>query len=266
MKPRRIVSADEAIELVDAAVQEHALAVVSVQQDDGWHSFKSRFLERDPRRQFFVLDHHGAHGTTPATLHVGQCVGVSFRNRSRKVMFATVAEAKGRFLGPEGESIPAVRYRWPEAITELQRRAYFRTPVPAGVCILVNVWPGGVSARAASQQGPLNVVCGEAIDLSCGGTLVRVGPSAPITWAESQTLGVELSLPDGRSPVLLNAYFRGTRQEADGSSCVALQFVGMELSSEGRAVLTRMARCVQKFHRQMLASDLRSRPGRVAMD
>lgn len=266
MRPRRILAPDETREILDAAVDENAIAVVSVQVEQAWKTFKSRFLERDPARRFFVLDHQGLHGTTPAPLLVGQYVGVSFRNRSRKVLFATVVEAKGRYLMGGGESIPAVRYRWPETMTELQRRAYFRTPIPAGVCLLVSVWPGGVAARASAQSEPLNVVTGEALDLSCGGTLIRLNQLTPPAWAEDQTLGVELNLPDGRSPVLLNGHYRGGRHEPDGGTCIAVQFVGLELSPEGRAALTRMARCVQKFHRHMLASESRTGQGRIALD
>lgn len=265
MKPRRILAAEETREIIDTAVGEHAITVVSVQQDDGWSTFKSRFLERDPARKFFVLDQRAVHGTTPVPLIAGQYVGISFRNRSRKVMFATVVEARGRYMIGGGEAIPAIRYRWPACMTELQRRAYFRTPVPSGVYLHVNAWPGGASARAAAQGAPLSVVSGEAVDLSCGGTLVRVSQISAPQWTDDQTVGLELHLPDGRGPIALNAHYRGARHEPDGSVCLALQFVGLELSNEGRAALTRMARCVQKFHRQMLASESRSGPIRFEL-
>lgn len=261
MKPRRILSVQEATEILDYAVRDSALAVLSVANEHDWVCFKSRFLERDGNRRFFVLD-WGAAGEEPPPLALGQYVGVSFRYKSRKVMFATVLEARGRFMNEGGKPIAAARYRWPESLTELQRRAYYRTPVPSGVCIPATAWLGGRNQRSAAQDSPLAALTGECIDISCGGTLVRLSqPQAP-PWAEDQTIGVELHLPDGRQPVLLDAHYRGTRFDGDEQLCAAVQFVGLEMSVEGRNTLQRLARSVQRFHRLTLAPEFRSGTGK----
>jgi c-di-GMP-binding flagellar brake protein YcgR len=247
----------EASEIIDQAVRESTLAVLTVQQESEWNTFKSRFLERDPHRKFIVLDYQELPGRPLPPVFPGQYVGLSFRHKSRKVMFATVVEARGRFLVDANNSIAAVRYRWPDSMTELQRRAYYRTVTPPGTNLVVNLWSGGVVGRDAATVS-LKVVHGEAADLSCGGALVRVPGGARPTWKENQTLGVEMHLPDGRPPIMLDAYYRGARQEADGTMGIAIQFVGLELSVDGRALLQRLARCVQKFHRLALASELSS--------
>ena len=248
MRPRKILTPDETSEILEQAVRGSALAVLSVQQDHDWCTFKSRFLERDHNHRFFVLDFQETHGTTPPELIGGQYVGVTFRHKSRKVMFATVVEARGRFLVNSIDSVPAVRYRWPESMTELQRRAYYRTLVPTGTSLLAAVWPGGARARLASPDGAPQLLAGSCVDLSCGGALVRLHDADPPAWREDQTLGVELHLPDGRPAILLDAYYRGTRNDADGHPCVAVQFVGLELSPDGRGILRRLANCVQRFN------------------
>jgi len=257
MRPRRILTTEESTFILDEAVRQSALAVLSVHQDGTWQTFKSRFLERDPSRRFVVLDHQETHGTRPSALMCGQYVGLSFRHKSRKVMFATVVEARGRYVVNGKTSVSAIRYRWPESMTELQRRAYYRTPVPSDIRLLANIWPGGVAARTPAQSAALNVVSGEASDLSCGGTLVRLSQVESPAWTDNQTLGVELHLPDGQPPLLVDAYYRGTRHDPGSHLCTAVQFVGLELALEGRNVLQRLARCVQKFHRATLANDLR---------
>jgi c-di-GMP-binding flagellar brake protein YcgR len=258
MRPRRILTGEETAVILDEAVRQGALAVLTVHERDCWHMFKSRFLERDANRRFVVLDYQETHGTKPTPLISGQYVGISFRYKSRKVMFATVVEARGRFLVDGKTSVPAVRYRWPESLTELQRRAYYRTPVPAGVHLIANLWPGGVAARDQAQSDTLSVITGDANDLSCGGTLIRIKQVEPPNWADNQTLGVELHLPDGQPPLLVDAYYRGMRHDSDNHVCAAVQFVGLELSLDGRGLLQRLARCVQKFHRTSLANDLRN--------
>jgi c-di-GMP-binding flagellar brake protein YcgR len=254
MRPRRILTPQETFEIFDHAVQHGELAVVTLQNKDNWRTFKCRFLERDQNRRFFVLDHQPAPDRPLPELSTGQYVGISFRYRSRKVMFATVVEAKGRFVIDNRESVSAVRYRWPESITELQRRAYFRTPIPHDASVVASVWPGGVEARQGVQSSALQVLSGRIVDLSCGGALVRSSQGAAPPWVDDQTLGLELNLADGRPPVLLNAHYRGVRHDPESNLCFALHFLGLEMTPDGRTVLQRIAACVQKFHRLALAS------------
>ncbi len=256
MSTRMIQSRTEAAQMLDAAVNCNALAVLCCQYKDEWVTFKSRFLERDPKQRFFVLDYQETHGATPPPLLPGQYLGLSFRHKSRKLLFGTVVEAKGKFLVAPGQTVAAVRYRWPDSLTEMQRRAYERTPLPAGVELGVQVWSGGVAARGGSLAvTPIN---GAAMDLSCGGSLMRIEGLATPPFVDNQTLGVELRLPDGRPPLLVNAHYRGTRFDRKGNLCVALQFVGLEADPDNRMTLMRLARCVQKFNRLNLAREARA--------
>lgn len=257
MRPRRILAPPDTAAIFDRAVQERALAVLTLQCGPEWHTFKARFLERDARGQYFVLDHHPVDDEPLPEVAPGQYVGVSFRQKSRKLLFGTIVEARGHFTLENEQRVPAVRYRWPESMTELQRRAYLRTPIPPETTLLASMWPGGVAARATAQGNALEVVPGELLDLSCGGTLVRLyQPQAP-TWREDLTLGVELQLPDGRPPILVDAHYRGARPEQFGMLSVALQFVGLEVTVDGRLVLQRLASAVQRLHRLQWAASRR---------
>ncbi len=256
MRPRRMLAPRDALALFQAAVGEKALAVVTVQQDPEWSTFKCRFLESNANQRFLVLDYHANGGPPPPPLAPGQYVGINFRHHSRKVLFATVVEAKGRFLLDDRTSVPAVRYRWPDNLIELQRRAYYRTPVPESLRLVASVWPGGQTAREQAQGGPLQIVSGELVDVSCGGALIHINQMGGPGWSEGQTLGMELQLGDGQPPVMLNGHYRGTRPDATGNLCIAVQFVGMEVTVDGRLVLQRLAHCVQKFHHMSAPSGL----------
>ncbi len=249
MKPRRIVPSRDATEIFDRAVRERTLAVLTLQDEGGWRSFKSRFLERDPNARFFVLDYQPLPGESLPPVAPGEYIGVSFRQRSRKLLFATVVEAKGHFALDDRSTVPAIRYRWPDSITELQRRAYFRTPLPPSMTLLVSLWPGGIAARGSAQASTLKVTTGSLADVSCGGALVHLHDAAPPTWLDGEVLGVQMQLPDGRSPVVLDARYRGVRHEESSARGAALQFVGLELTVDGRLVLQRLAASVQRLHR-----------------
>ncbi len=257
MKPRRVLAPRDTSEIFSRAVQERALAVLTLQEDDQWITFKSRFLERDPGGRFFVLEHQSNHDDPLPDLSPGQYIGVTFRQRSRKLLFATVVEARGQFVLDDRTSVPAIRYRWPETMTELQRRAYYRTPVPDGTSLTVNVWSGGVAARAKAQQESLAILTGDLADLSCGGALIRLQNAATPPWVDEETLGLEMHLPDGRAPVMVDARYRGVRHDDSGTLGAAVQFVGLELNVDGRVLLQRLANSVQRLHRMGLASGKR---------
>lgn len=258
MRPQRLLAPREATEIFDQAVAENALAVVTLQQDGDWKAFKCRFLERDPNQKFFVLDYQSVNGEPLPDLAAGQFVGVGFRHKNRKILFATVIEAKGRFVLENQTGVAAIRYRWPDAVTELQRRAYLRTAIPDGTTITACLWAGGGAARATAHESGPQAISGRLCDLSCGGTLIRLDHSVPPTWKENETLGAQLWLSDARTPVLVDAFYRGTRPDPQGNLCVAIQFVGLELSIDGRLVLQRLVRCVQKFHRTAMSSTMRT--------
>ena len=258
MRPRRVITPDDTAIIFDDAVHERALALLSLQDDSDWRSFKARFLERDPAGNFFVLDYHSVTGDPLPELSPGQCVGVSFRHRNRKVLFATVVEARGHFMLEDRAGISAVRYRWPETLIELQRRSYYRTPIPENMNLLVSMWTGGPTARNSAQSSTLEVVNGALVNLSCGGALVRINQAEPPYWHDDETIGVEIQLSDGKAPLLLSAYARGARHDELGQLCVAIQFIGLELSMEGRLALQRVAGFIQKLHRRGISSDSQS--------
>ncbi len=257
MKPRHLLASRDAAEIFDQAVRERALAVLTFQDGHDWSTFKSRFLERDCNGRFFVLDYEDPNGGQLPAMAPGQYVGVSFRQKSRKILFATIVEAKGHFVLEDQTSVAAVRYRWPESLTELQRRAYYRTPVPSESTLLVSLWPGGITARVQAQSSTLQVITGNLADLSCGGAMVHLHHAAPANWSNDCLIGAELQLPDGRTPIILDARYRGVRQEESGVAGVAIQFLGLEMALDGRLVLQRLANCVQRLHRLGIAAGRR---------
>ncbi len=250
MRSRRMIPTTDAADIFDQAVMDRALAVLTVQDGDQWRTFKARFLERDANRNFFVLDHVSMNGSQLPEMSPGRYVGVSLRHRSRKVLFATSVEAKGQYVVDDQSTIAAVRYRWPESLTELQRRAYFRTPVPDNQILLATLWPNGVRRRQEANP----VVTGQLLDISCGGAFVRLNQATLPNWTEDQTLGAEIHIGDGRPPILCDVRFRGTRAENDGQLGAAIQFIGLEMSPDGRLVLQRLAAAVQRFHRLVIAT------------
>jgi hypothetical protein len=126
---------------------------------------------------------------------------------------------------------------------------------------LASLWPGGARARGDAQNSPLGVTTGELADLSCGGALIRLHKPNPPDWPPEHTLGLEVQLPDGHTPVLCDVIFRGIRPEPSGALCAAIQFIGLEISVDGRLVLQRLANAVQALNRHGLTEFRSGRRG-----
>jgi c-di-GMP-binding flagellar brake protein YcgR len=265
MKPRHVVTPQAASEIFDRAVGERALAVLTIQDGADWQTFKSRFLERDAKGRFFVLDYQSIDDDPLPAVAPGQYIGVSFRQKGHKLLFSTIVEAKGHFVLEDDTSVPAIRYRWPDSLTEMQRRAYFRTLVPEGTHLLVKLWAGGVSAHTGARSVPLQVYSGNLADLSCGGTLIHLHADNPPEWADEQTIGMEIQLPDGRNPILIDGRYRGVRTDDPATLCAAVQFVGLEMSAGGRTALQRLANSVQRLHRMSVAAGRRDQNPRFRL-
>lgn len=248
MRPRRAHAAPDSAEIFARAAKDHALAVLTVQDGVSWCTFKSRFLERDAGRRFVVLDYVADEHAPLPTLSVGQYVGISLRQGSRKMLFTSTVQARGHFVLDGNLTVPAVRYRWPEQITELQRRVYYRTPVPADIPVSATLWPGGAALRAADDSRRDEIV-GRLRDVSCGGAQVLFESTSCERFDAEQLVGVELALPDGQPPVVLDARTRGLRVDERFGPSVALQFVGLEISDSGRQALRRLALFVQRLYR-----------------
>lgn len=258
MRPRRLLAPHDTTAIFTNAVRERALAVITYHDGDQWGTFKSRFLESDPRARYFVLDYQSPMDEPLPEIVPGQYFGISFRQRSRKILFSTVVEAKGHYVLDDKTTIAAIRYRWPNSMTELQRRAYYRTPVPEDIKLLASIWPGGLTARAAAEAEALQILPGELADVSCGGAAVRLHQPTPPNWKDNDLVGVELQMPDGRPPLQIDARFRGLRSNEDeGQIAAAVQFIGLEMTVDGRLVLKRLADAVQRLHRQSTNSGRR---------
>lgn len=249
MRPRHLIVPQETRDIFDAAVAAQTLAAVSVQDGGDWRTFKARFLERDARDRFFVLEYQPHDSESLPLLVPGQYAGISFRHKSRKILLATVVEAKGKFVFDDNRTVSAIRLRWPQSLTELQRRAYDRTPIPEGERVLATIWVGGQQARASAQAAATQLLAGSVIDLSCGGALLRVQTDTIPNWQDNSTLGMDIQLPDGRAPISLDARYRGARHDEEGNIAIATQFIGLELSLDGRVVLQRLSRTIQRYNR-----------------
>lgn len=247
----QLLNVDEArrdeilIDAADRLVQ----VTISRRVDDGWGTYKSVLLQADSQGRCLVIQQPlPAEGHPPPELVAGEIVGLSFRRGHKKCM-CSVEITRLLAYPLDGESLPAFEVLWPDKLQEMQRRVYYRADVPKGRRIEVNVWDGGTRGRQAAQLRDVPNHVGLLQDLSAGGCSVLFNAARDPQLEDGDTVGLQFQ-PDPRSaPILMDAVFRHAEHISNEQIALGFQFVGLEMTPEGRSLLQSLSRIVSTFLR-----------------
>ncbi len=215
------------------AVEKKTPAIVTVPVSGRWVTMKTRISRADRAAGVIALATPAPEEGQPApVLTPGQCVSLSFRRGHRKCM-AMCAVAGISDLHPD----EAICLRWPEELLAVQRRAYFRAEVPAGMVVQARLWRGGRSKRRLVAVGQWPSVVGRLTDCSAGGMRMEVDATKDPGIQIGEPVAVEFSPLREVGQICLDANFRYCLVEPSGKVALGLQFVGLESSAAGRQML-----------------------------
>lgn len=235
--------------LVEAA-ERRVQIVLSHRLDNVWTTHKSRVLQADAANRCLVIEQPGvAPGQAPPELAPGERIGLTFRRGHKKCMCSVAVVRLGTFELTDAQTVPAVYADWPENLQEIQRRVYYRAAVPAGRRIEASMWDGGLVERKTADLQHVPHHTGLLQDVSAGGCRVLVEGSRNPQFEAGDTVGIQFQ-PDPRSaPLLLEAMFRHLEELPHGKLSLGFQFMGLEMTPEGRALLQMLSRVVSIFLR-----------------
>jgi hypothetical protein len=122
----------------------------------------------------------------------------------------------------------------------LQRRNYVRLHVPSPLEINVLLWHSG-RKDDYHKKLPGHYWSGRLVDISEGGAQVAIDTEEGTILCKGRLLGMEFR-PNPAEPLLsFDAQIREMLPTADGiSTCLGLQFIGLEANPEGRQGLKRL--------------------------
>ena len=243
--------------ILQIAIDEKVPAIMSYLSKDKWHVAKVLLTD-------LVEDHLKVESTSsktkrPINIRAGQPVGLSFKYGYGKFVFDTVVRDLEPSSGPEAprERGGTIVLAVPDKIEVIQRRSYFRVNVPESLKVQVLLWHRcGCLKDKNHLHDPAdemkNCCHGRLVDISAGGAQVAVPHEAKMPGADlrkGQFVGVRFTPVPYETPVVFNAQIRNILPTADGKSAsLGLQIVGLEASSEGREVLTRLIGIVEKYY------------------
>jgi len=206
-----------------------------------WQFFKTRFVTGSPEERLIIVDaptvrSENSTGIPP----VGEILGVTFRMGHKKCMFSTTRQPDAQNAAP-GQ----VTLRWPGHLQRLQRRAYQRVSPPQSSIVTVQFW--NVSTEGERDRTSRNIRYGELKDLSAGG--VRIDAAEASGFNTGDTCECLFVPKPGAPPIILEAILRHQDDAGAGRLLLGFQFIGLETTTEGRELLTRLSRIVNDYSR-----------------
>ncbi|KPK36083.1 MAG: hypothetical protein AMJ65_16720 [Phycisphaerae bacterium SG8_4] len=245
--------------VLQIVIDEKVPAIMSYLSKDKWHVAKVLMTD-------LVEGHLKVESTSsssrkrPINIRVDQPVGLSFKYGYGKFVFDTVVRGLEQSSGPEAqrEGGGTIVLGIPEKIEVIQRRSFFRVNVPESLKVQALLWHRSGNLRDNRHlQDPayeMKDCChGTLVDISAGGAQVAV-PNEVKTRAtdfkKGQFISVRFTPMPYEKPIVFSAQIRNILPTADcKSASLGLQIVGLEASSEGREVLTRLIGIVEQYYR-----------------
>jgi c-di-GMP-binding flagellar brake protein YcgR len=248
------LSQHEPAELLAEAVSRRSVAGISCKLTDGWASFKSCFLGIEDETRNLIIEYPAPKDLPPPEFTGGESIGISFRRGHRKCVFSTGLLGQCRFPISRGVEIPALKLLWPNQMYELQRRLFYRAPVPAQETIPVDIR----RIAASEKDTEARLYRGHMVDLSFGGLSLMFERGQHPRWDNDDMVACSFDV-DNEGSFSLDTRFRYCEQTSPEHMRLGLQFAGLETSTSGRELLDRLLVLCARFQqaeRTRLSDDL----------
>jgi c-di-GMP-binding flagellar brake protein YcgR len=216
---------------------------------------KVRFKSLGANRLTVAVDAHFVRDSrtkTPAAcamkLQPEQQVSISLKHGYARFVFDTeVMEVRLSDLGPE------VVLLVPEWIKIAQRRSFLRVAVPEELRVSVQLWRRCESQRpvpeALDWEQERTFWQGRLVDISAGGAQIALNTGQGPDLKERQVVELAFIPLPYEVPLKVSAQIRNILLTADNTStCLGLEFVGLEASPRGRSILKRLCNTVERYY------------------
>lgn len=187
----------------------------------------------------------------PVDIAINQPVGISVRYEFNKYIFETIVVG---FESSVNESCGGkIVLELPDRIECMQRRAYSRANVPTNLNVKVLFWHRGYMDDT-KEAPPDNYWQGRMVNLSAGGLQIAVEIEQGPNFRIGQLVGLQFTPMSHQKPILLEAQVKHLAEKAEAKQLyVGVEFLGLEVSGEGRQKLRRMIDVVGEYEKQNAA-------------
>ncbi len=243
--------------ILKIAIDMKVPVIMSYLSRDKWHVAKVLLTNLDGDR--LSVESTISRRQHPINIRVDQPVGISFKHGYGKFIFDTTVIALEPSTDPETHRQCGGRIvlACPDKVEVIQRRSYFRVNVPESLNVKVLLWhrsgKRGETDPKHDITGEMNNCCqGRLMDISAGGAQIIVpnqNDAGKANFKRGQFISMRFTPVPYETPLVLSAQIRNVLPTADEKNAsLGLQIVGLEASSEGREVLSRLIGIVEKYY------------------
>jgi len=258
---------NEVEQILQTAIGEKVFAIMSYPSMDGWHVTKVQLTELTAGK-LKVEVFEPRPKPRPMDIQVNQPVGMSFKHAYGKFIFDTIIVALEHSRNPVcGVGGGTIVLAAPDRIEMVQRRSYFRVNVPHFLNVSVTLWRHSQNGNTgpvlhepdrpqATSGERRNYYLGKLVDISAGGAQIMIPKQngANLDFRKGQYIGLRFTPMPYEMPLMFNAQIRNILPAEDHKSFyLGLQIVGLEVSSEGRQVLSRIAEVTKRYYQLNLS-------------
>ncbi len=239
--------------ILKIAIDMKVPVIMSYLSRDKWHVAKVLLTNLDGDR--LSVESTISRKQRPINIRVDQPVGISFKHGYGKFIFDTTVKALEPSINPESGGTIVLAF--PDKVEVIQRRSYFRVNVPESLNVKVLLWHRSGKRRETEPKhdtaGEMHNCCqGRLMDISAGGAQIIVpnqNDAGKANFKKGQFISMRFTPMPYETPLVLSAQIRNVLPTADDKNAsLGLQIVGLEASSEGREVLTRLIGIVEKYY------------------
>jgi hypothetical protein len=236
---------DGLVNLISLAAFQRKTGVMTFLASGRWQAVRVVLLKCN--EQTIVLEALSNGQTASQNIRINQPVGLTFRmDFSKYICESTVSGIDSSILGGQNGK---VLIELPKRIQKVPRRAYQRQPVPKDMNVRVLFWHRGFLEKAGSMP----VDCywqGQLQNISAGGMRVAVGLEKRDCFFIGQLFGIQFTPICYEKPILVEGQLRHIRQDRENYTLsLGIEFLGLEISLEGRAILERLLETVEEYRR-----------------
>jgi len=247
----------DAEKILQIAIDMKVPAIMSYLSRDKWHVAKVLLTKLDGDR--LHVESTISKRQRPINIRADQPVGISFKHGYGKFVFDTTVKALEPSTDPETcrQCGGTIVLAFPDKIEVIQRRSYFRVKVPESLKVKILLWHrsgkrGKTDPKHDKANEMHNCCQGRLMDISAGGVQIIVpnqNDTGKANFKKGQFISMRFTPLPYETPLVLSAQIRNVLPTADNQyASLGLQIVGLEASSEGREILTRLIGIVERYY------------------
>lgn len=237
-------------QILQAVLDEKVSAIMSYLSGGNWRL--NRVLLTTVRPDSFDVKITPLKKTFATDIQPGRSVGISFKygfgREYDKFVFGTQVISLKSSGAPGNNS--RIALAMPQDIELVQRRSYFRIPVPKSLKVEVEFWNRESENHELVLPQDRRNWHGELVDISAGGMQIAINAAEAAQFRKGLSIGLCFTPIPNETPLMFNTKIKNISPTADDKSiCLGLQMIGLEASPEGRLILQRLCNTVEEYRR-----------------